>query len=158
MPLFHQTVDTALIDVEALPWVPFTPYTERASIKAIKVDPIRGEWITLLKAPSDIELPRHHHAGTVHVYTLSGSWKYREHDWTATPGSFVFETAGSEHTPIGVGSDEVVTLNIVQGDWSLIDDEGRVLAVDNGKTVMARYVAYYGRQGLPIVDISSFGA
>lgn len=158
MTLFHQTVDTALIDVEALPWVPFTPYTDRAFIKAIKVDPIRGEWITLLKAPHDIELPRHHHSGTVHVHTISGAWKYREHEWTATPGSFVFETAGSEHTPVGVGQDEVVTLNIVQGDWSLIDDDGRVLATENWKTVMARYVAYCERQGLPVVDISSFGA
>lgn len=156
MTLFYERIDTALIDVEALPWVPFLPYTDRAFVKAIKVDPIRGEWITLLRAPGDIELPRHHHSGTVHVYTIGGQWKYREHDWVATPGSFVFETAGSEHTPIGVGTDEVVTLNIVQGGWSLLDDEGRVLAVENWKTVMQRYRRHCEQHGLPTVDLSSF--
>lgn len=158
MTLFFEKIDTALIDVEALPWVPFLPYTDRAFVKAIKVDPIRGEWITLLKASADMELPRHHHSGTVHVYTISGKWKYKEHDWVATPGSFVFETAGTQHTPMGLGEGEVITLNIVQGDWNLIDEAGRVLAVENWRTVMQRYLDHCQRHGLRPVDISSFTA
>lgn len=156
MTMFFEKIDTALIDVESLPWVPFRPYTDRAFVKAIKVDPIRGEWITLLKAPADIELPRHHHSGTVHVYTISGEWKYKEHDWVAKPGSFVFETAGTEHTPIGQGKEEVITLNIVQGDWALIDDAGRVLAVENWKTVMQRYLDFCRETGIEAQDISAF--
>lgn len=154
--MFFQDIDTALINVEALPWVPFTPYTDKAFVKAIKVDPIRGEWITLLKAPADMVLPRHHHSGTVHVYTISGHWKYKEHDWVAGPGSFVFETAGTQHTPIGCGDSEIVTLNIVQGDWILIDDDGKVLAIENWKTIMQRYVNYCKEANLHPVDISSF--
>lgn len=156
--MFFETIDTALIHVEALPWVPFMPYSDRVFIKAIKVDPIRGEWITILRAPADIELPRHHHSGTVQVYTFSGEWKYKEHDWIATPGSFVFETAGSEHTPIGVGKDDVVTLNIVQGDWNLIDEDGNVLAIENWKTVMQRYLDYCMTNDISPIDISSFSA
>lgn len=154
--MYFKQIDTALIDVEALPWVPFLPYSDRVFVKAIKVDPIRGEWTTLLKAPADLELPRHHHSGTVQVYTISGKWKYKEHDWVATPGSFVFETAGTQHTPISAGDDEIVTLNIVQGDWALIDDEGRVLAVENWKTVMQRYLDHCATHGIEPVDISSF--
>lgn len=156
--MFFQNIDTALIDVDALPWVPFLPYTDKAFVKAIKVDPIRGEWITLLKLPAALTLPRHHHSGTVHVYTISGNWKYLEHDWVAGPGSFVFETAGTQHTPVGCGEDEIVTLNIVQGDWNLIDDEGRVLAIENWKTVMQRYLTYCEQNGIKPVDISSFTA
>ena len=37
-------------------------------LKLIKVDPIRGEWVTLLKIPGRMELPMHHHAGTVMVW------------------------------------------------------------------------------------------
>ncbi|MGH9207731.1 MAG: 2,4'-dihydroxyacetophenone dioxygenase family protein [Acidimicrobiales bacterium] len=154
--MFYKTIDTALIDVDALPWVPFAPYSDDVFVKAIKVDPIRGEWITLLKAPAGMELPRHHHSGTVQVYTVSGSWKYKEHDWTATPGSFVFETAGTRHTPIGVGDEDIVTLNIVMGDWILIDDAGSVLAIENWKTVMQRYLDYCEAKGIAPVDISSF--
>lgn len=154
--MFFEKIDTALIDVEALPWVPFLPYSETVFVKAIKVDPIRGEWITLLKAPADVELPRHHHSGTVQVYTISGEWKYKEHDWTAVPGSFVFETAGTQHTPIGVGKEDVVTLNIVMGDWNLVDDDGKVLAVENWKSVMQRYLDHCKKHDIAPVDISSF--
>ena len=53
--------------------------------------------IVMMKAPHDILLPRHHHSGTVIVYTLEGKWKYKEHDWVAGPGSIVYETASSTH-------------------------------------------------------------
>jgi 2,4'-dihydroxyacetophenone dioxygenase len=36
-----------------------------------------------MKAPLDVQLPRHHHTGTVMVYTVEGKWKYAEHDWVA---------------------------------------------------------------------------
>ncbi len=156
--MFFEKIDTALIDVESLPWVPVPPYASKVFIKAIKVDPVRGEWITLLKAPANIELPRHHHSGTVHVYTVSGEWKYKEHDWIASAGSFVFETAGTQHTPVSLGKDEVITLNIVQGDWNLIDDSGRVLATENWRTVMQRYLDHCKAHGIQPVDISSFTA
>lgn len=156
MSMFFEHIDTDLIDVESLPWIPFKPYTDKAFVKVIKVDPIRGEWITLLKAPGQMELPRHHHSGTVLVYTIAGSWKYKEHDWTATKGSFVFETAGTRHTPVGVGNEEVITLNIVQGDWILMDAEDRVLAIENWKTVMQRYLDHCKSNGIAPKDLSSF--
>lgn len=52
--MFFEKVDTAVIDFAALPWVPFLPYSDKVFVKAIKVDPIRGEWITLLKVPADV--------------------------------------------------------------------------------------------------------
>jgi len=156
--MFFEKISSALIDVESLPWVPVAPYGNKVFVKAIKVDPIRGEWITLLKTTADIELPRHHHSGSVHVYTISGQWKYKEHDWVAKPGSFVFETAGTQHTPIGVGNEEVVTLNIVQGDWNIIDDAGHVLVTENWRTVMQRYLDYCKANDITPVDISSVTA
>lgn len=143
--MFVDKIDATLIDAETLPWMPMSPSSHNVFVKVIKVDPRRREWITLLKVAADAELPRHRHAGSVHVYTISGEWKYKEHDWIAKPGSFVFETAGSEHTPIGVGKDDVITLNIVQGDWSIIDESGQVLVVENEDTVMRRYKNYCAR-------------
>ena len=156
MPMFYETIDTALIDVESLPWIPFAPYSDTIFLKLIKVDPITGQWITLLKLPPKTELPMHHHAGTVMVWTIAGQWKYIEHDWVASAGSFVFETAGSRHTPIAVGEGEVVTLNIVQGDWNLMSPEGAVLAIENWKSMMDRYLNYCKSHGIKPVDVSSF--
>ena len=143
-----EKIDTALIDAESLPWRPALPNNDRVFIKLIKVDPAREEWITLLKTPADIELPRHHHSGAVSVYTISGAWKYKEHDWIARPGSFVFEDAGSQHTPIGVGDDEVITLNIVQGNWTIIDDAGRALAVESWQSIAKRYSKWTAQKSL----------
>lgn len=154
--MFHETIDTALIDVESLPWMPFTPYSEDIFIKVIKVDAIRGEWTTLLKTPPYTELPMHHHSGTVMVWTVTGSWRYKENDWVATAGSFVFETAASRHTPITVGDEEVITLNIVQGDWNVMSPEGAVLAIENWKSMVDRYVNFCKANGLEAVDVTSF--
>jgi len=156
--MFHETIDTALIDVEALPWMPFAPYSDEIMIKVIKVDPIRGEWTSLLKTPPYTELPMHHHSGTVMVWTVTGSWRYKEHDWVASAGSFVFETAASRHTPITVGDEEVITLNIVQGDWNVLSPEGAVLAIENWRSMMDRYLNYCKAKGLKPRDISSFSA
>ena len=156
--MFCETIDTALIDVESLPWMPFIPYSDQIFIKLIKVDPIRGEWTTLLKTPPYTELPMHHHSGTVMVWTVAGSWRYKEHDWVATTGSFVFETAASRHTPITVGDEEVVTLNIVQGDWNVMSPEGAVLAIENWKSMVDRYLNFCKNHGLESLDVTSFSA
>ena len=154
--MYFESIDTALIDVESLPWIPFTPYSEDFHLKIVKVDPVRGEWVVLLKVPPHSQLPMHHHSGTVMVYTLTGSWRYLEHDWVGTPGSFVFETAGSRHTPATVGEDEVITLNIVQGDWNLMSPEGAVLAIENWKSMVDRYVNFCKSRGMKPVDVTSF--
>jgi hypothetical protein len=49
-------------------------------------------------------------------------------------------TAASRHTPVSVGDDEVITLNIVQGDWNLMSPEGQVLDIENWKSMMERYL------------------
>ena len=154
--MFFETIDTALIDVESMPWMPFAPYSDVFMIKLIKVNPISGEWITLLKIPPGSVMPLHHHAGTVMVWTIQGQWRYLEHDWVATPGSFVYETAGTRHTPASVGEDDVITLNIVQGDWNLMSPEGAVLAIENWKSMMERYLNFCKSKGMTPVDVSSF--
>jgi len=62
-----------------MPWIPLA-IEIAVEVKFFKADPIRGEVIALLKAPADAKFPRHHHSGTVVVYTLKGKWKYKEHD------------------------------------------------------------------------------
>lgn len=156
MPLPTLPFDTSLVDAESLPWHPLLPYADDVMIKLLKVNPLSGEWITLLKSPAHVQLPRHHHSGTVIVYTVAGRWRYLEHDWVAGPGSLVYEVAGSRHTPAVVGEDEVLTLNIVQGDWNLMSDDDQVLAIENWKTVLKRYTDHCATHGLEPVDVTSF--
>ncbi|WP_373460282.1 2,4'-dihydroxyacetophenone dioxygenase family protein [Pseudokordiimonas caeni] len=153
-----ETIDTGVIDPETLPWTPYVPYSPEVLIKLLKADPVRGEFISFLKAPVDMELPKHHHSGTVIVYTVKGAWKYKEHDWVATPGSVVFETAASSHTPIGVSGygDEIITFNINVGDLIYCDANDTMLAKENWRTAVARYLDYCKEHNLTPVDVTSF--
>lgn len=155
--MFYEKVAPECIDDASVPWVPFAPYSTDVLIKYFKLDPTRGESIALLKAPAGAQMPRHHHTGTVIVYTIRGRWKYAEHDWVAGPGSIVFETAGSSHTPTMVGDDEVVTLNIVQGELLYLNGNDQVVAMENWKTGMERYLAYCEAHRLVPKDLTAFG-
>ena len=157
--MLYEHVDTALIDGESLPWVPFTPYAENVLLKYFKLDPIRGEWIVLMKAPLDMQLPKHHHTGTVMVYTIEGNWKYEEHDWVAGPGSIVYETAASTHTFEVVAEGEsgyVTTLVQVTGDLLFVDDKGNIVAQENWKTGLQRYLAYCEQHCIQPKDLTAF--
>ena len=158
--MLYEHVDTAVIDGESLPWVPLTPKAENNLLKYIKLDPIRGEWIVLMKAPFGVQLPTHHHTGTVMVYTIEGKWKYKEHDWVAGPGSIVYETAASTHTYEVVstegGDGYVVTLVQVTGELLFLDDKGNIVAFENWKTSLQRYLAYCEQHGIKPKDLTAF--
>ncbi|MEC9363609.1 MAG: 2,4'-dihydroxyacetophenone dioxygenase family protein [Pseudomonadota bacterium] len=155
--MLYETVNTGCIDVESLPWVPFTPYSPDVLLKYIKLDPVRGEMVVLLKAPGDMQMPRHHHSGTVIVYTITGKWKYAEHDWVATPGSVVYETASTEHTPVALAEGgEVLALNIIVGELIYLDADNKVIAIENWKTAMERYLAHCKAHGITPQDLTAF--
>ena len=153
-----ESVDTALIDDEALPWVPFTPYDDNVHVKLLKADPVRGETITLLRVPRGTVLAKHHHTGTVIVYTIAGAWRYAEHDWVAKPGSVVFETAATSHTAQFVDGfgDETITLNITVGDLVYMNDAGQVVAMENWRTMVRRYLDHCEAHGFEPRDVTSF--
>ncbi|MCY1219214.1 hypothetical protein D9M72_311800 [compost metagenome] len=158
--MHYEHIDTAAINDEDLPWIPFSPYSNDVLLKYIKCDPVRGETITLLKVPAGASLPKHHHSGTVIVYTIKGAWKYIEHDWISREGGVVFETAGTSHTPIALTDcgDEIITLNITQGDLLYFDENDNLCAIENWKSGVERYLAFCEANGIEAKDITSFAA
>ena len=91
------------------------------------------------------------------VHTLSGKWKYVEHDRVAGPGSVVFETAASEHTPEALPDEgEVIALNIVVGELVDLDDKNNVIAIENWKTALQRYLAHCRDHGIEPEDLTAF--
>lgn len=156
MMMNYEQVNTAYVDAETYPWMPLRPYSEVIFFKILKADPISGTFVTLLKSPGDAVLPMHHHSGTVIVYTIKGRWRYLEHNWTAEEGSLVYETAASRHTPVGACDGEIITLNIQTGDSLYLDDKGQVIAIENWKSAVERYLLYCKTEGITAVDVTSF--
>lgn len=152
-----QAIDTGALNDDETPWIPFTPYDDKVFLKYFKIDPVHGEVVSLLRAPAGHEMARHHHTGTVIVYTVQGAWKYLEHDWTSRAGGVVYETASTRHTPQALpGDQEVITFNIVRGELVYLDDQDRPLAVENWKTSMQRYLDHCQTHGLEPKDLTAF--
>lgn len=156
--MMYENIGTGVINDEDLPWTPLTPFSDIVFTKLIKADPVRGETVTLLKAPLHATLPKHHHSGTVIVYTITGAWKYKEHDWIAKPGSVVYETAASSHMPEGVAGygDEILTLNVTVGDLLYFDENDTIVAMENWRSAVDRYLAFCEANGITAKDVTSF--
>jgi 2,4'-dihydroxyacetophenone dioxygenase len=155
--MLYENIEASCFSDESLPWLPMGLGGE-AQVKYFRCDPIRGELIALLKAPSTVKLPRHHHSGTVIIYTLKGKWKYKEHDWVAGPGSVVYETAASTHTPEALpeGGPEVVALNVISGDLVYYDESDKVIMVSNWRTALGHYLDHCRKAGVEPIDITGF--
>ncbi len=52
--------------------------------------------------------------------------------------------------------EDVITLNIVVGDWNVLDENDNILAVENWKSMLKRYADYCASAGIEPVDITSF--
>ena len=140
----------------ALPWHPFTPYSDQVFLKLLHLDPVRGETVALLKAPGGAVLGTHNHYGRVLVYTVQGSWRYAEHDWVARPGDFVYEVANAQHTFIAEPGEDVVVFVAVEGALDFLDESGNSVGIETSRTFMERYHAYCGANGIDPVDLTQF--
>jgi 2,4'-dihydroxyacetophenone dioxygenase len=68
------------------------------SVYPLFLDPCNGVWVLRVKFAPGITLPLHFHTGTVHAYTMSGSWYYTEYpEQKQTAGSYLYEPGGSVH-------------------------------------------------------------
>lgn len=144
------------VGAEALPWHPFTPYSDQVLLKLLHVDPVRGEVMAMLKAPAGIGLGTHNHYGRVLVYSVQGSWRYLEHEWIAKPGDFVYEVANSQHTFFAEPGDDVVVFVAVEGALNFLDENGESIGIETATTFLARYLAYCAEHGIEPVDLTKF--
>lgn len=155
--MYYETVETAVVNDDETPWIPFTPLSDEVFLKYFKIDPVHGEVAVMLKSPPGIEMAVHHHSGTVIVHTVQGSWKYLEHDWVARPGSVVFETASTKHQPVTLDGDEdVIAFNIVRGELVYSDENDKVIWVESWRTALDRYLTYCKANGITPKDLTSY--
>jgi quercetin dioxygenase-like cupin family protein len=128
-------------------WVPQTP---SLSFRPLCFCTSQGYYVNLLKFIGGGTLGRHRHSSPVHALTLTGSWKYREHEWHAHPGTYVFEPPGETHTLI-VDSDctEMVALFHVTGSLLYVDERtDELIGYDDVFTKLEKARSWYEECGL----------
>lgn len=80
---------------------------------------------------------------------LKGRWRYLEHEWEATQGSYVFEPPAEIHTlVVPEGVDEMITLFHVTGSLLYCDVDGNVEGADDVFTKLELAKKHYKAVGL----------
>src|SRR5215468_11127039 len=68
-------------------WV---PQAQDVWFRPLLLNTVTGGWCNLLRVRRSGVLSRHRHPMIVVGYVIRGKWRYLEHDWVASEGSFVF--------------------------------------------------------------------
>ena len=128
-------------------WV---PYGETAWFQPCQFNVTTGGFTAVLKALPGTVVPKHYHVSTVQGYTLQGRWRYLEHDWIATAGSFIFEPAGEAHTLVVPedATEPAIILFVVAGALVYVDEDGAFLMYEDGFTVLEMARDHYRSVGL----------
>ncbi len=137
-------------------WV---PYAEGVWFQPCCFNVTSGGFTVILKGLPGAMLGTHYHVGTVRGYTMSGNWRYLEHDWIAKPGTFIYEPAGEAHTLVITDDspEPALIFFAVEGGLIYLDKpvDGGVAAYEDGFTALELTRQYYRDAGL---DVSSLDA
>lgn len=120
-----EIVAQAIPDDERV-WV---PQAENVWFRPLLLNTVTGSWCNLLRVRKSGVLSRHIHPSLVVGYVIKGSWRYLEHDWVASEGSFVYEPPGEIHTLVvdedSGGAPEMITFFNIAGAMVYVDADGR---------------------------------
>ena len=127
-------------------WV---PVDDNVWFRPLCLSASRGYWMNLLRVRRAGVLSRHRHPQPVHGFVLKGRWRYLEHDWVATEGSYVYEAPGETHTlVVDAGVEEMITLFQVNGAMIYVDPDGRCTGYDDVFTRIDKCRRHYAGNGL----------
>jgi quercetin dioxygenase-like cupin family protein len=117
-----EIVAQAIPDDERI-WVPQAP---DVWFRPLMLNTVSGGWCNLLRVRKSGVLSRHRHPMLVVGYVIKGRWFYREHDWVANAGDFVYEPPGEIHTlEVPADCNEMITFFNISGAMIYLDEEGR---------------------------------
>ncbi len=135
-------------------WVPQAP---DVWFRPLMLNTVAGGWFNLLRVRKSGVLSRHRHPGPVNGYVIKGSWRYLEHSWVASEGSYVWEAPGEIHTLV-VDEDvtEMITLFNVNGAMIYLDEQGRHIGYEDVYTKIEMCRAHYAKVGLGADYVDQF--
>ncbi len=151
--LQHEIVANALPADERV-WV---PQADNVWFRPLMLNTVSGGWCNLLRVRRSGVLSRHRHPMLVVGYVIKGRWFYREHDWVANEGDFVYEPPGEVHT-LEVPADcaEMITFFNISGAMIYLDAEGRQTGYEDVFTKLAMCRAHYESVGLGTDYVDQF--
>lgn len=133
------------------PWI---PYADGVWFQPRAFNVTTGGFTVILKGLPGAMLGVHYHVGNVRGYTMRGHWRYLEHDWVATPGTFIYEPAGEAHTLVITedSPEPALILFVVEGSLIYLDkgENGSFAAYEDGFSALELSRNYYREAGLDV--------
>ncbi len=139
------------LDPSTLPWVEQSP---GVWFKLLRAAPAEERYTNLLRVAAGGLLARHRHPGPVEAWVLQGSWRYREHDWVARAGDYVYEPIGDVHTLVVDPAEEMITLFNVAGGVVYLDTDDSVTRIDTAQSKLDLYRAHCAANGLDVAPVA----
>lgn len=119
-------------------------------VQPLFLDPQNGIWVLRVIFAPGVTLPNHFHTGSVHGFTLSGKWFYKQYpDQPQTAGSYLYEPGGSIHqfqTPAD-NTEPTVTLFVVTGANVNFDDNNNFHSIMDAGMIVKMVEALAKAQG-----------
>ena len=141
------------LDQDMRVWV---PVADGISYRPLFLSVSQGYWITITRVSKPGIVSRHHHPQPVHGLTLKGSWRYQEHDWVATEGSYIYEPPGDRHTLVVDPGQTMLTMFQVHGAMIQVDEAGRTLGFEDVFTRLAQCRSHFAKSGLGADYVDQF--
>lgn len=139
---------TLHVGADDLPWA---EAGDGSALQLLHVDLRQGLWISKTRLPPGHRVVKHYHTGLVFAVTLQGRWFYAEApEAVNSPGSYLFEPAGSAHTlctPADQSGDTVAWFAIYGANLNL-DGEGKITSMIDARYALEVYRGYCDALGL----------
>ena len=152
--MIQPEIAVAAIPVDERVWVPQAP---GVCFRPLLLNTVSGGWCNLLRVRKSGVLSKHRHPMMVVGYVIKGKWSYREHDWVATEGSFVYEPPGEVHTlEVPADCPEMITFFNIQGAMIYLNDANEQTGYEDVWTKLEMCRAHYAANGLGADYVDQF--
>ena len=158
MPTTHPYAATELVRA-AIPEAArlWGPMAEGVWFRPLMFNAVQGGWCHLIRVRKAGVVCRHRHPDPVHGLVLKGAWRYLEHDWVATEGTYIFEPPSETHTlVVDAGVPEMITFFQVTGSLHYVDEAGKAIGFDDVFTRIDLARAHYEEVGLGADYVRNF--
>jgi 2,4'-dihydroxyacetophenone dioxygenase len=133
------------------------PYADGVWFQPCSFNLSSGSWSVVLKALPGVSLGIHYHVGQVNGYTMKGHWGYLEYDWTAVPGTFIYEPAGEAHTLVirEDSPEPAIIFFTIEGGLIYLDKpvDGGFAAYEDAFTALELSRSRYREIGMDVAEL-----
>ena len=138
------------IDAESDDDSPWVPFGDSAAIKHLTFDVRQNAYSNVLWMKGPGTIGTHFHRGTVTMVCITGSVRYLEYDWVASPGGLILEVPGESHTLVTDHPDGCKLFGWMVGPIEFYDNEATLIETVDVWWMINHYESYCKEQGIAI--------